>query len=59
MRTRDFRRRPFWYLGRRPDTVRSEVDEELGLHLEMRVEELRSRGLKPIERQFAKPVQAG
>ena len=27
-----------------PTTVKAEVDEELRLHLEMRVEELRSRG---------------
>ncbi len=40
------KRRPFWYLRRR--SVQSEVDEELNLHLEMRVEELRSRGM-PIE----------
>jgi putative ABC transport system permease protein len=38
-------RRPFWYLRRRPDTVRSEVDEELKAHLDMRVEELQTRGL--------------
>ena len=31
---------PFWYLRRRPETVASEVDEELNLHLDMRVEEL-------------------
>ena len=49
MRTRDSRRRPFWYLGRGPETVKSEVDEELGLHLEMRVEELKSRGLSDEE----------
>jgi predicted permease len=35
--------RPFWYLRRR--SVRSDVDEELTLHLETRVEELRSRGM--------------
>ncbi len=38
--------RPFWYLRRR--SVQSDVDEELNVHLEMRVEELRSRGM-PIE----------
>lgn len=38
--------RPFWYIRRR--SVQSDVDEELSLHLEMRVEELRSRGM-PIE----------
>jgi putative ABC transport system permease protein len=37
----------FWYLRRRPDTVRDEVDEELRVHLEMRTEDLRSRGLSP------------
>jgi hypothetical protein len=39
------RHRPLWYLRRRPETVRSEIDEELQLHLEMRSEELRARGL--------------
>jgi putative ABC transport system permease protein len=38
-------RRPFWYLRRGPTTVRDEVDEELRVHLEMKVEELRSGGL--------------
>jgi putative ABC transport system permease protein len=37
----------FWYLRRRPDAVRDEVDEELRVHLEMRIEELRSKGLSP------------
>jgi putative ABC transport system permease protein len=45
MREQDHRRRPFWYLRRRPETWTSEVDEELNVHLEMRVEELRARGL--------------
>jgi predicted permease len=49
MRTGNPRRRPFWYLGRRSDVVKAEVDEELSLHLEMRVEELRSRGLSDEE----------
>ena len=40
-------RRPFWYLGRRPETVASDVNEELQLHLEMRVEELKARGCRP------------
>jgi predicted permease len=35
--------RPFWYLRRR--SVQADVDEELRLHLETRVEELRSHGL--------------
>ncbi len=39
------RHRPFWYLRRRPQAVLSEVDEELKVHLEMRVEDLRARGL--------------
>ena len=38
----------FWYLRRRPDVVASEIDEELNLHLELRVEELKSRGM-PID----------
>jgi hypothetical protein len=41
------RRRPFWYLRRRSDEVASEIDEELAGHLEMKVEELRSRGWSP------------
>jgi putative ABC transport system permease protein len=45
MREQDHRRRPFWYLRRRPEAVKAEVDEELNLHLEMRVEELRSAGM--------------
>ncbi len=40
------RQRPFWYIRRR--SVQSDVDEELRLHLEMRVEELRSHGM-PVE----------
>jgi hypothetical protein len=43
------RPRPFWYLRRRPETVRSEIDEELTLHLEMRTEELEARGMSPDE----------
>jgi len=38
-------RRPFWYLRRRRETVQSEIDEELKLHLEMRTEDLKARGL--------------
>ncbi len=45
MREQHHRHRPFWYLRRRPETVESEVDEELNLHLEMRVQELRARGM--------------
>ena len=47
MRERHERRGLFWYLRRRPDSVRSEVDEELTLHLQMRVEELVRRGRSP------------
>jgi putative ABC transport system permease protein len=38
-------RRPFWYLRRR--SVKAEVDEELSLHLEMRVNELVAGGMTP------------
>ena len=37
----------FWYLRRRPETIRDEVDEELRVHLEMAIEELRANGLSP------------
>ncbi|HEX4914420.1 MAG TPA: ABC transporter permease, partial [Vicinamibacterales bacterium] len=40
-------RRPFWYLRRR--SVQSEVDEEIALHLDMRVGELIAGGLSPEE----------
>ena len=43
------RRRPFWYLRRRPETVAAEVDEELESHLAMRVEELRAKGLSEAD----------
>ncbi len=43
------RRRPFWYLRRRPDKVASEIDEELRTHLDMRIGELTARGLSPEE----------
>src|ERR1051326_1746379 len=43
------RRRPFWYLLRRADAVRSDVDAELRAHLEMRIDELRARGLSRDE----------
>ena len=39
------RRRPFWYLGRRPTSVASDVDEELTRHVEMRADELQTRGM--------------
>ena len=38
------RQKPFWYLRRGAETVRDEVDEEIRVHLEMRVRELRARG---------------
>src|SRR5260221_1077959 len=38
-------RRRFWYPRRRPADVRSEIDEELRLHLEMRTEELVEHGM--------------
>ena len=40
-------RRPFWYLRRR--AVKAEVDEELSVHLEMRVNELMAAGMRPDE----------
>jgi putative ABC transport system permease protein len=45
MRGRDPRlNRAFGYLRRGPDTVKSDVDEELNVHLDMRREELKARG---------------
>jgi predicted permease len=44
----DKRSRPFWYLRRRPETVASEVDEELRQHIEMKVEELTASGM-PVD----------
>ena len=41
------RQRPFWYLRRR--SVRADVDEELSLHLEMRVDELIAKGMSPAD----------
>ena len=43
--TRFERRTPFWYLRRTARTMRDEIDEEIRLHLELRVEELRAKGL--------------
>ncbi|MEO6237968.1 MAG: permease prefix domain 1-containing protein, partial [Vicinamibacterales bacterium] len=40
-------RRMLWYLKRRPETVAADVDEELRLHLDLRIEALRARGLTP------------
>jgi len=39
------RRRPFWSPRRRPGELQADVDEELRVHLEMRVDELVARGL--------------
>src|SRR5687767_8356825 len=39
----------FWYWRRRPEVVRDEVDEELRVHLEMRIDELRAAGRSPEE----------
>jgi putative ABC transport system permease protein len=39
------RTRPFWYLRRKPEAVASEIDDELRVHLEMRVEELTAGGM--------------
>ena len=41
--------RPFWYLRRKPETVASEIDDELRVHLEMRVEELTAAGMPAEE----------
>jgi predicted permease len=49
-------KRPFWYLRRR--TVKAEVDEELAVHIEMRIDELVAVGMsrdearRDAERQF-------
>jgi putative ABC transport system permease protein len=39
------RRRLFWYLKRRPETIDADVDAELSHHLELRVEALEAEGL--------------
>ncbi len=41
----DRRHRPFWFLRRPLEAVEAEVDEELRVHIEMRVDELKARGL--------------
>ena len=52
----------FWYLHRRPETIQSDIDEELRLHLEMRADDLVARGLsrdrarREAERQFGRSV---
>ena len=45
----DERSRPFWYLRRGPETVASEVNEELRQHLDMKVEELTASGMPAEE----------
>lgn len=40
---------PFWFLRRAPDRIARDVDEELRVHLEMRVEELVAGGMRPDE----------
>ena len=39
------KKKPFWYLRRR--TVKDDVDEELRVHLEMRIDELIASGMPP------------
>jgi len=41
------KKKPFWYLRRK--SVRAEVDEELSLHLDMRINELIAAGMTPDE----------
>jgi len=51
MRQREFRstshrrERPFWYLRRRSDQLQADVDEELRVHLQMRIDELVAKGM--------------
>jgi len=59
MGERDRRLRPFWYLRRRPEAVASEVDEELRVHLELRIEELQARGCSPDEARRQALAQFG
>jgi len=42
-------RRLFHFLGRRTRPIEADVDDEIGLHLELRVEQLVRRGLAPDE----------
>ena len=42
-------RRPFWYLRRGPERVAADVNEELQLHLDMRVQELKAKGRSDTE----------
>ena len=39
------RHRPFWFLRRKGGELQADVDEELRVHLEMRVEDLMSKGM--------------
>lgn len=39
------RERPFWYMRRRPNQLQADVDEELSIHLEMRIDELAAHGM--------------
>ena len=41
----DPRHRPFWFLGRTRRMVRDEVDEEIRVHVDMRIDELVAAGL--------------
>lgn len=50
-------RKPFWYLRRR--NVKSEVDEELNLHLEMRIDELVESGMSRAEARHEALKQFG
>ena len=51
------RRKPFWYLRRR--AVRAEVDEELSVHLEMRINELTAAGMTPGDARREALLQFG
>ena len=39
--------RPFWFLRRRRDSIEAEIQEELDLHFDMKVEALQAHGLSP------------
>jgi predicted permease len=47
MGDRHTRRRPFWHWQRRRDQLDAEIDDELALHLDLRVAELEREGLPP------------
>src|SRR5215204_3476801 len=42
-------RRPLWFLRRRREAVREEIDEELRTHLQMRADELVAQGYPPAD----------